>query len=304
MKLFLVLLLTYCTVVTRTGGLFRCNRHISCRRNCWFCDCSSQCTCTTCLMPEAITITVSVTVCPTKATQVLATTSQTPAITTAVSFMSPVTPTTTMPGSTVTTQPQSLTPASLTTGLTASTGVLVALLTGTILGWVSTCVYWRYWYKHFTKQQEVTDNSRSLHNAVYDPEVPHPPQAITNYSSLGHAYELVEPIEGSYDIINRGGAMMPRLHTTPPESHDQEYSTLDNTRVDHDYQILEAGEVELTNQNSQSITENDVNVEITIEDSGSHDDDTSDQIDSGLVGTQDCDIESEDADKMYDNLKH
>ena len=98
--------------------------------------------------------------------------------------------------------------------------------------------------------------------------------------------------------------MMPRLHTTPPESHDQEYSTLDNTRVDHDYQILEAGEVELTNQNSQSITENDVNVEITIEDSGSHDDDTSDQIDSGLVGTQDCDIESENTDKTYDNLKH
>ena len=101
--------------------------------------------------------------------------------------------------------------------------------------------------------------------------------------------------------------MMPRPHATPPESHDQEYSTLDNTRVDHDYQILEAGEVESTNQNSQSITENDVNVEITreaIEDSGSHDDDTSDQIDSGLVGTQDCDIESEDADKTYDNLKH
>ena len=101
--------------------------------------------------------------------------------------------------------------------------------------------------------------------------------------------------------------MMPRPRATPPESHDQEYSTLENTRVDHDYQILEAGEVKSTNQNSQSITENYVNAEITreaIEDIGSHDDDTSDEIDSGLVGTQDCDIESEDIDKTYDNLKH
>ncbi len=86
--------------------------------------------------------------------------------------------------------------------------------------------------------------------------------------------------------------MMPRPHITPPESHDQEYSTLDNTRVDHDYQILEAGEVKSTNQNSQSITENYVNVATreAVEDSGSHNDDTSDQIDSGLVGTQDCNI--------------
>ena len=61
------------------------------------------------------------------------------------------------------------------------------------------------------------------------------------------------------------------------------------------------------NQNSQSITENYRNVEITreaVQNRGSHDDDTSDQIDSGLVGTQDCDIESEDIDKTYDNLKH
>ena len=41
-----------------------------------------------------------------------------------------------------------------------------------------------------------------------------------------------------------------------------------------------------------------------VEDSGSHDADKSDQIDSWLVGTQDCDIESEDIDKTYDNLKH
>ncbi len=87
--------------------------------------------------------------------------------------------------------------------------------------------------------------------------------------------------------------MMPRPHNTHPESHDQEYSTLDNTRVDHDYQILEAGEVKSTNQNSQSITENYVNVEITreaVENNGSHGDNTNDQIGSGLVGTQDCNI--------------
>ncbi len=146
-----------------------------------------------------------------------------------------------------------------------------------------------------TTHGRVTDNSRSIHNAVYDPETPqphttHPPQATP---SLGHAYELVEPIGGNYDIINRGGAMMPRPHNTHPESHDQEYSTLDNTRVDHDYHILEAGEVKSTNQNSQSITENYVNVEITreaVENNGSHGDDTNDQIDSGLVGTQDCNI--------------
>ena len=87
--------------------------------------------------------------------------------------------------------------------------------------------------------------------------------------------------------------MMPYPQTTPPESYDQEYSTLDNTKVNHDYQILEAGKMKSTNQNSQSITENYVNVEITreaVENSGSHDDDTSDQIDSGLVGTQDCNI--------------
>ena len=105
------------------------------------------------LLRETITHTVSGTVCPTKATQVL-TTSQTTATGT-TSFMSTATQITTMPGSTVTTKSESLlTPANLTTGLTASTGVLVALLTGTILGWVSTCVYWRYWYKHLTKQQE------------------------------------------------------------------------------------------------------------------------------------------------------
>ncbi len=159
----------------------------------------------------------------------------------------------------------------------------------------------------------VTDNSRSLHNAVYDPETPHPhtthpPQATPNYSSLGHAYKLVEPIGGNYDIINRGGAVVSRPHNTPPESHDQEYSTLNNTRVDHYYQILEAGEVKSTNQNSQSITKNYVNVEITreaVENNGNHGDDTNDQIDSGLVvGTQDCDIESENTDKTYDNLKH
>ncbi len=46
-----------------------------------------------------------------------------------------------------------------------------------------------------------------------------------------------------------------------------------------------------------------MNIEImmeAIEDS----DNKSDQIDSGLVGTQDCDIESENTDKTYDNLKH
>ncbi len=93
---------------------------------------------------------------------------------------------------------------------------------------------------------------------------------------------------------------------TPPESHDQEYNTLGNTRVDHDYQILETGEVKSTNQNSQSITKNCVNVVTreAVEESGSHDDNTSNQIDSGLVGTRDCDIESEDIDKTYDNLKH
>ncbi len=142
---------------------------------------------------------------------------------------------------------------------------------------------------------------------MYDPDTPHPhtihpPQATPNYSSLGPAYELVEPIGGDYDIINRGGAILPRPHTTPPESHDQEYSTLDNTGGDHDYQILEAGEAESTNQNSARA--NYVNVEITGEALEDRGDDASDQIDSGQVGTQDSDIESEDADKTYDNLKH
>ncbi len=147
---------------------------------------------------------------------------------------------------------------------------------------------------------------------MYDPETPHPhtihpPQATPNYSSLGPAYELVEPIGGDYDIINRGGAILPRPHTTHPESHDQEYSTLDNTGVNHDYHILEAVEAESTNQNSQSATENYMNVEISreaIKENVRHDDSASNQIDSGQVGTQDSDIESENADKTYDNLKH
>ncbi len=111
--------------------------------------CSSKCTGMPCLMRETITPTVSGTVCPTKVTQVTATTSQTPATSTVESFMSTATQMTTMPGSTVTTQPENL-----SMGLTASTGILVALLAGTILGWVSTCVYGRYWYKRFNKQQE------------------------------------------------------------------------------------------------------------------------------------------------------
>ncbi len=74
--------------------------------------------------------------------------------------------------------------------------------------------------------------------------------------------------------------------------------------MNHDYQILEA---ESTNQNSQNATENYMNVEISreaIKDSVNHDNGASNQIDSGQVGTQDSDIESEDADKTYDNLKH
>ena len=47
-----------------------------------------------------------------------------------------------------------------------------------------------------------------------------------------------------------------------------------------------------------------MNVEITGEALEDRGDDASDQIDSGQVGTQDSDIESEDADKTYDNLKH
>ena len=46
-----------------------------------------------------------------------------------------------------------------------------------------------------------------------------------------------------------------------------------------------------------------MNIEIMME-AIENSDNKSYQIDSGLVVTQDCDIESEDIDKTYDNLKH
>ena len=61
----------------------------------------------------------------------------------------------------------------------------------------------------------------------------------TGYSSQGPAYEQVRVDTGTdYDVIDRSGPRPPTTHPVP--IFDQDYSTLDTDKQEHDYHVLES----------------------------------------------------------------